>query len=52
MALAKYSVKLRSLMIRLPVPGLMMTRAMADFLRPVARMVSEVAMVASCILLN
>jgi len=37
MALAKKSVKVRSLMVRLPVPGLIVTRAMAVFLRPVAR---------------
>jgi hypothetical protein len=40
MALQKYSVKVRSLMMRLPVPGLMMTRAMAVLRRPVARMFS------------
>jgi hypothetical protein len=40
MALAKNSVKVRSLMMRLPVPGLMMTRAMAVLRRPVARMFS------------
>jgi hypothetical protein len=49
MALVTYSLKVRSLMVRLPVPGLMMTRAMAVFLRPVARMLSWVAMIASCI---
>jgi hypothetical protein len=37
MALAKNSVKVRSLMVRLPVPGLMMTCAMAVLRRPVAR---------------
>jgi hypothetical protein len=47
MALAKYSPKGRSLMMRLPVPGLRMTRAMAAFLLPVARYVSWVAMMAS-----
>jgi hypothetical protein len=49
MALVKYSLKVRSLMVRLPVPGLMMTRAMAVLRRPVARMFSWVAMIASCI---
>jgi hypothetical protein len=48
MALQKNSVKVRSLMMRLPVPGLMMTRAMAVLRRPVARMLSWVAMVSSC----
>jgi hypothetical protein len=47
MALAKYSVKERSLMMRLPLPGLRMTLAMADFLRPVARILSWVAIVSS-----
>src|SRR4051812_3263700 len=49
MALAKNSVKVRSLMMRLPVPGLMITRAMAVLRRPVALMESWVAMaVSSC----
>jgi hypothetical protein len=37
MALAKNSVKVRSLMMRLPVPGFKITRAMAVLRRPVAR---------------